>query len=233
MPTSAISSGRCTPSAANTRVGAWRGSVRAASRTNKKDRAVAGQMLVSPRCRPLRAVVATTAAWGLSSPISAAVRSPARSLPSAMEVPHAIDSVTRASRGATTLADCVVRERDRRLAMAGAMPMAAMCSSGLVGLGSGVTLASTVPIGHVRRVNLIERQRDQRESAAVSCARAPQRPIPAPSSLLSFATHPAAATRNREPSWSNGLHRRADSVENQLHRYRPGSAGRDLSPAYD
>ena len=101
------------------------------------------------------------------------------------------------------------------MAMAGAMPMAAMRSSGLVGLSSGVTLASTAPVRHLRRVNLIKRQRDQRESEAVSCARAPQRPVPAPSSLLPFATHPAAATRNREPSSSNGQRRRADSVESR------------------
>jgi hypothetical protein len=43
------------------------------------------------------------------------------------------------------------------LAMAGAVPMAAMRSSGLVGLSSGVTLAFTAPVRHLRRVNLIER----------------------------------------------------------------------------
>jgi hypothetical protein len=36
---------------------------------------------------------------------------------------------------------------------------------------------------HVRRVNLIERQRDHRESEAVSLARARQRPVPTCSSL--------------------------------------------------
>jgi hypothetical protein len=35
-PTSAISSGRCTPNAVNARVGAWRGSVRAASSNNRR-----------------------------------------------------------------------------------------------------------------------------------------------------------------------------------------------------
>jgi hypothetical protein len=129
------------------------------------------------------------------------------------------------------------RRRDRvaangiaGLAMAGAMTMAVMRSSGLVGHSSGVMLASTAPIGHLRRVNLIERQRDQRESEAVSCARAPQRPVPAASSLLPFATHPAAATRNREPSCSTASVG-GPTASRAVHRYRPGSAGRDLSPA--
>jgi hypothetical protein len=64
----------------------------------------------------------------------------------------------------------------------------------------------------LRRVNLIERQQDHGESEAVSCARAQQRPVPTPSSLLPFAAHPAAAMRNREPSSSHGQRRRADSV---------------------
>jgi hypothetical protein len=49
---------------------------------------------------------------------------------------------------------------------------------------------------HRRRVNLIERQRDHRESGAVSCARAPQRPGACPSSLLSFTADPAPDTRD-------------------------------------
>jgi hypothetical protein len=60
---------------------------------------------------------------------------------------------------------------------------------------------------------LIERQRDQRESEVVFCARAPQRPVPDRSSLLPFAMHPAADTRKREPSSSNGQRRRTGSVE--------------------
>jgi hypothetical protein len=50
------------------------------------------------------------------------------------------------------------------LAMSGAMPMAAIRSSGLAGLSSGVTLASAAPVRHLRRVNLIERQRPGRGS---------------------------------------------------------------------
>jgi hypothetical protein len=111
------------------------------------------------------------------------------------------------------------------LAMTGAVPMAAMRSSRAGWAQLGVTLASTAPVTHLRRVNLIERQRDQRESEAVFCARAPQRPVPAPSSLLPFATHPAAATRTRETS-SNGQRRRADSVET-----RCIGTGRDLPVA--
>ncbi len=102
------------------------------------------------------------------------------------------------------------RERDHWLAMAGAMAIAGMRSSGVAGL-AGVTPASTAPVRQLRRVNLIERQRDQRESEAVSCARAPQRPVPASSSLRPFATHPAAATPNREPSPPNGQRRGAVS----------------------
>jgi hypothetical protein len=65
------------------------------------------------------------------------------------------------------------------LAMAGPMPTAAMPSSRLGGVSR--CDARFHGTGHdLRRVNFIERQRDQRESEAVSRARAPPWPSPAP-----------------------------------------------------
>ena len=65
---------------------------------------------------------------------------------------------------------------------------------------TGVVRAGVLPPGgHLRRVNLIERQRDQRESEAVSRARAPQRPVPALSSLPPLATHSTAGVAASKP----------------------------------
>ena len=49
---------------------------------------------------------------------------------------------------------------------------------------------SAMPAQQLRRVNLIERQRDHSESEAVSCARAPQRPVATGSSLLPVTATP-------------------------------------------
>jgi hypothetical protein len=57
-------------------------------------------------------------------------------------------------------------------------------ASGSAGSGPRLPLALALALaGHVRHVNLIERQRDHRESEAVSFARARQRPVPTCSSL--------------------------------------------------
>jgi hypothetical protein len=69
-------------------------------------------------------------------------------------------------------------------------------------------------VKHLRRVNLIERQRDRRESKAVSFARAPQRP---------GSRHLLVAAVRRAPRGQ----RRRDS----LHKYQPGSGRRNVSPA--
>jgi hypothetical protein len=63
-------------------------------------------------------------------------------------------------------------------------------------------LGSVMAAQHLRRVNLIERQRDQSESEAVSSARARQRPMPAYSSLspLTPGPRPSAGDRDRGPS---------------------------------
>jgi hypothetical protein len=47
------------------------------------------------------------------------------------------------------------------------------------------------------RVNVIERQRDHRESGAVSCALVLQRPVAAPFSLLPFGAHPPPVRASR------------------------------------
>ena len=74
--------------------------------------------------------------------------------------------------------------------------------------------APAPPSSTARRVNLIERQRDQGESKAVSFARAPQRP--GSRDLL------VAAVRRAT---------RGSGVATRLHRYQPGSGRRNVSPA--
>ena len=61
---------------------------------------------------------------------------------------------------------------------------------------------SAMAAQQLRRVKLIERQRDQSESEAVSSARARQRPMPAYSSLppLTPGPRPSAGDRDRGPS---------------------------------
>jgi hypothetical protein len=88
-------------------------------------------------------------------------------------------------------------------------------SGGRIGSRRDVRLRVRAPVWHLHRVNLIERQRDQRESEAVSCARAPRRPFLAPLRCRrSYVLTPGRRQRRA-----------------RLHRHGTGSLRRRASPA--
>jgi hypothetical protein len=85
-----------------------------------------------------------------------------------------------------------------------------------------------MPAQHLRRVNLIERQRDQSESEAVSSARALQRSVPNCSSLPPLTSYPPSRRRTRPRTSSTAQIPACDRTCIWRNSGKPASGARHL-----